>query len=605
MTTNSRIALILIIALCAILRIIHFEAIAPLAFLDFPFYATETDMFGYWQWSNAILEGDWLGRNTYHPQMGWMQALGDQATWHRWWGDSQIFQQEPVYPYMIAIGRMAGLSIFGLLLAQLLIGALQPLATFWLTRLLFRQDSVALVSALISGIYGPLLFNQGVLLRDWTGPLLGTLMLAAFLHAHEREKDWVWIWPGLLLGFMIMTYSSIMGFLVFLLPWLVWVSRESMVVFFKRTAIVMSGVFFGFLPLFLRNAFLGVAPFSITNRLPEAIVSGLAADNSPLGMNISPSLTAILEKSQGSTLVALVETIKTFNNDWLAVLRLILLKLRAILDPFEIPNNLSYYYAQEISPVLGFLPDYGWLLPLGTLGMLMVILTKRFDHRHGLMLVFVAAIMLVFMLNLVIGRYRLIFTAVLFVYAAWAVWQIWQWAMSRQFKKFTISSIALVALIIVQQVVIPIDSLRKSFFFMHHPLSYHTASEIYIARGRADLALAEWERMQMGAEAMSNAFASDAAIERQLTLHTQLAVAAELTGFTDIADQHVARIDRLFDHRSDQSMRGYVLGVTHMKMGRMSEALLHLEQFIETYPDNIEVEHIQNIIGEIKLKKLK
>ncbi|MFT5770417.1 MAG: hypothetical protein ACI9H8_002405, partial [Lysobacterales bacterium] len=117
MTTNSRIALILIIALCAILRIIHFEAIAPLAFLDFPFYAPETDMFGYWQWSNAILEGDWLGRNTYHPQMGWMQALGDQATWHRWWGDSQIFQQEPVYPYMIAIGRMAGLSIFGLLLA--------------------------------------------------------------------------------------------------------------------------------------------------------------------------------------------------------------------------------------------------------------------------------------------------------------------------------------------------------------------------------------------------------------------------------------------------------------------------------------------------------
>jgi len=293
--TTTRNWLILIVFLCALVRLAHYEAIVQSAFVEFPFYATETDMFGYWQWSDSIISGDWLGRDTYHPHFAWMAALGDQATWHRWWGDKRVFQQEPVYPYLIAIGRSLGLSISGLILIQLLIGSLQSVATFWLSRLVFRKDVVALISAAIAGFYGPLIFNQGVLLRDWTGPLLDSLGLFALLYALSRNRDWHWVWPGIVFGFALMTRSTILVFLPFMFFWLIWVNRDSISRIVRRGSILTAGLLIGFAPLLTRNMLLGISPFKITNRLPEAIVFGNAADVTPLGMMVPASLPGILE----------------------------------------------------------------------------------------------------------------------------------------------------------------------------------------------------------------------------------------------------------------------------------------------------------------------
>ena len=140
MSKSTRKWLILIVGLSAIVRMVHFDVIVQTAFIDFPLYATETDMFGYWQWSDRIIAGDWLGRDTYHPEFGWMTALGDQLTWHHWWGDSRVFQQEPMYPYMLAAGRSIGLSIAGLMLGLsqmtisghvLKMAAIKPASLLW------------------------------------------------------------------------------------------------------------------------------------------------------------------------------------------------------------------------------------------------------------------------------------------------------------------------------------------------------------------------------------------------------------------------------------------------------------------------------------------
>jgi len=257
--TTTRNWLILIVVLCAIIRLVHYEVIVQSAFVDFPFYSTQSDMFGYWQWSDTIIAGDWLGRATYHPHMGWMAELGDEATWHRWWGDKRVFQQEPVYPYLIAVGRSLGLSIGGLILIQLLIGSLQPVVTFWLSRLVFRQDAVALIAAAIAGLYGPLIFNQGVLLRDWTGPLLESLGLIALLYALWRDRDWTWVWPGIVFGLALMTRSTILVFLPFMFFWVIWVNRSSISQIARRGSIVAAGLLVGFSPLLVRNILLGVA----------------------------------------------------------------------------------------------------------------------------------------------------------------------------------------------------------------------------------------------------------------------------------------------------------------------------------------------------------
>jgi hypothetical protein len=599
MSKSTRKWLILIVGLSAIVRMVHFDAIVQTAFIDFPLYATETDMFGYWQWSDRIIAGDWLGRDTYHPETGWMSALGDQLTWHRWWGDSRVFQQEPMYPYMLAAGRSIGLSIAGLMLVQLLIGTLQPVATFWLTRKVFRQDATALISAAIAGLYGPLVFYQGVMLRDWTGPLLDSLGLIALLWALDQDRDWKWSWPGIVFGVALMTRSTIMVFLPFMFAWVLWVNHENLSGMARRTAMVSGGVLAGFSPLLLRNVMLGVAPFKITNRVPEAIVSGNAADTFPLGVTIPQSMPDILEKAQGSTYVAILESLKTYNGDWLAFVQMQWLKFRTLFVPMELPNNLSFLYGQDISPVLGVLPDYGWLLPLGLLGVALVVFPRRLGRRNALLLVFGFATVLGLMASLILGRYRLGLSSFLFVYAGWALWQTWCWISLRRFRPLFLTVLALAGLVLIQQVIVPIRYLKENVLLAIHPLSYAVSSQIYQSRGNGDLAIDEWRRMQLRAEKLGKGNVVEEAIKKQQELHIRMAVAAGRVGRSDLANEHLSDVDRLFDQRQDKSMRDFALGVTFLKLGRNGEALKRLNKFIGEYPDLSETEQARRLLSEL------
>ena len=265
-TDSNRHPLILIVLLVILLRLIHFNSIHDIALIEIPLHAYWTDMHAYWMWSGEILAGDWLGRETFHPVMPWMEDLASAETWGRWWGDERIFQQEPVYPYALAIGRLAGLSLTLLILTQLLIGALQSLATFYLAKTLFDDEKVAIFSALIAGIYGPLFFNQGLILRDWLAPLLGSVLLLASLKAANSNQPRTWLWPGILLGMTLMAQSSIMLFLPLLGIWLAWEKRHELNALIRSSAFGIGGILLGFSPLMLRNLLVGISPFSISNR---------------------------------------------------------------------------------------------------------------------------------------------------------------------------------------------------------------------------------------------------------------------------------------------------------------------------------------------------
>jgi hypothetical protein len=599
MKSTTRNWLILILCLCALVRFVHYEAISQSAFIDFPFYAVDTDMAAYWQWSDRILEGDLLGRETYHPMFEWMVPLGDEETWHRWWGDHRIFQQEPVYPYLVAAGRALGLSIAGIIFVQLLLGSLQPLVTFWLTRLVFRQDAVALIAAAIAGLYGPLIFSQGVLLRDWTGPLLESLGLIALLYAAQSGRAGSWFLPGIIFGIALMTRSAVLAFVPFMFLWIVWLKNEQAVQRLRCSVIACGGLLVGFGPLLLRNIWLGVGPLKITNRLPEGIVSGNAADTFPLGMTVPASMPEILEKAQGSALVAGMETIKTHGGDWTGFFQMQWLKIRALLDPLEISNNVSFDYGRDISPVLKLLPDYGWLLPLAVLGVVLVIATRRIDYRHGLVLLFGLATALALIVNLALGRYRLAISSCLFVYAAWAVWRWWCWLKDRQYRKAELTAGLLLSLAGLQHVVIPIQVLRESTFFMLHPMSHYMASKVYLGRGQPGLAMVEWELMQTRALKIGDAAAADAAVEKQQSLHSRMVTVTAATGNFDQAGWHLSELERLFSLRIDSSMRDFAIGVLNAQLGLEDEAVERLERFIKDYPDYAEAGQARQLISQI------
>src|SRR6185295_14050929 len=125
-----------IVALALAVRMLHFAAIDDTAFPELQVLNGESDTSNHWEWSESILRGDLLGRDTYHPYTMWMRELAPLDTWYRWWGGKEIFHREPLYPYALALLRAVVRAVTGsdsvlpVLFVQLAIGALQPLLLF-------------------------------------------------------------------------------------------------------------------------------------------------------------------------------------------------------------------------------------------------------------------------------------------------------------------------------------------------------------------------------------------------------------------------------------------------------------------------------------------
>src|SRR5262245_31740836 len=122
-TVHEREVVVLLVVLIVALgsRAVHFFTLLGTAYPKFPLLFDQSDMNTYWGWSQAILAGDWLGRETFHPAFDWMRAIAPQETWYRWWGGAAIFQQAPLYPYWVAAALAASRrSIEFVSLAQLI-----------------------------------------------------------------------------------------------------------------------------------------------------------------------------------------------------------------------------------------------------------------------------------------------------------------------------------------------------------------------------------------------------------------------------------------------------------------------------------------------------
>ncbi len=585
---NVRRWLLAIIVLSAVVRLAHFAAIAPTPFIEFPIHADQTDMHGYWQWSGKIAAGDWLQRDTWHPLYGWMARHGDMATWLGWWGDDRVFHQEPAYPYAIAIGRSVGLGLRGVIFVQLMFGVLAPLLMFALARRVLRDPAAALLAAAAAGLYGPLVFNQGALLRDWTGPMLGTAALAALLIAAPRARPGAWLVPGVVLGFTLITHATVMLFLPFMFAWVIWTQRGSLRGLSARLGLLGLGMVIGFSPLLVRNLAVGAPPLKVTNRLPEVIATSSAADANPLGFTVPDSMPDILEAAQGSAWVAGVEALKTYQGDWAAFIDKHLLKLRAVFDPFEIPNNMAYFYGEQISPALRVLPDYSWLLPLCVLGIGLTFARRRVDRAHALVLLLGLSGVLALVATSVVGRYRLILLPPLCVYAGWALWQLGVWLNAKRYAPLA-GGLAVVAVVVgLQQFVLPIAQVRHHAELQRHGLSYGVSAAVYQRRGEPEAALGQWALLHERSARLGLDENVDFAARRRQELLFQWMLHTAQPGRADRAADLLRRAEALYDHRADATFRDFDIGMAFARLGMADQAAPRLKRFVEQHPDRDE-----------------
>jgi hypothetical protein len=149
----TRLTLAAIVVLAFALRFLHWRSLVQTEYPQLAHALIYFDMRGFLDWSDRIIGGDILGRDTFHPYHDWMRRAPIEQ-WYQWWGGKGIFQQEPFYPYLLALLRgVFHASIPDILLLQLMVGSLQPLVVYGLANRLFDRRVSTVHSSSIRARY--------------------------------------------------------------------------------------------------------------------------------------------------------------------------------------------------------------------------------------------------------------------------------------------------------------------------------------------------------------------------------------------------------------------------------------------------------------------
>src|SRR5262249_4547708 len=261
----------------------------------------------------------------------------------------------------------------------------------------------------------------------------------------------------------------------------------------RPTAILVLGVGLALAPLVLRNVLVGAPPLALANRAAEAIIEGNAADTVGSGMHVPPSMGGILEGSGGRLGAGVQRTLGTYQGNWRQFADVQLIKIKALADPLEVPNNLDFYYGREISPILLLLPGYGVLFPLAVAGLVM---TLGWGPRHRLLILYVLGSTASLSAALVLARYRMILVPSAAIFGAAGLVRASDAARQRETGRVLVYATLVGGAVILQQMVAPVWALRDDPAAMVHSIEYGAAAQLYVEAGRFDRALGELERLR-------------------------------------------------------------------------------------------------------------
>lgn len=459
---RNRTVLLAIIALSLLLRGAIYVYWLDTALPWFPTEATESDMHATWKWSARILDGDILGRDTYHPEFRWMKEAGSTADWAQWWGNPNTFQQEPLYTYGIALLRwLLPSPLHTIPLLQLLLGgSLLPLAVYALGRQIVGART-ALYAAAIAAVFGPEIFYQCAVLRDWAIPIGSAFALALAIAGIRQSRPGWLLGAGLLLGIGAIMKSTALLWLPVCLGWL-WLATKSPAGHAqaaRSVAALALGFALGISPLIVRNCLVGAPPLAFSNRLQEGLIQGNAADAYPVGLCHPASQEAILKASAGSPAKVIGGILQQYRESPGAFFRIQGLKLLAAFSPADFTDNLSYNYGQQRLPPLRICPSWGMLLALAIPGLVLLIALRkgRALWVSGILVAHSVALLL----PIALGRYRLEALPLLAVGAAQTIQLTVVYWHSRRWNRLALSFGFVAALVLLSHAGAGLERFRR------------------------------------------------------------------------------------------------------------------------------------------------
>ena len=404
---------------------ISFFAIAALAFVvrfvfllearNVPlFHSTIVDAKSYWDWSERIVAGDWLG--------------------------DQVFYQAPLYPYFLACVKLAvGSDLWSVRLVQIALGSLACGVLFLAGREFFsRRAGVAAGVAL--ALYAPAIFFDALIQKANLGLVWTTLLLWTLARASRSTTPVRVLATGFFLGLLMLTREESLLLAPVLALWLVFLAGRGLALD-KRGVLVAAfaaGLALVLTPVAWRNAKVGGEFVLTTSQAGTNFYIGNGPAATGLYVPLRPGRSdteyervdavALAEAARGGKLSpgevsshwfgAAFDHIRAHPGEWLAVVGR---KLALLVNGYEVPDAEDQYFYERSSKLLralGLFAHFGVLLPLALAGAVLAWPRRReLSALYLAVLVFAVGPVLFYMM----ARYRYPIVPGLVVFAAFAL----------------------------------------------------------------------------------------------------------------------------------------------------------------------------------------
>jgi len=384
-----------IFVLAFVLRIFHIAAI----YKNSPFFAVlPGDLGAYDLWASQIVENGWLGK--------------------------EIFYQDPLYPYFLAIFyKVVGREFLWIYVVQAFLGGCTSGLLVLLGAKVFSRNA-GIFAGLMYGLYGPAIYFDGLLLKVSLSAFLFTLAIYLFLHKQLKEASPSIYFSGFFFGLACLTRANFL----LLLPlgfFTVLVNPHTMLK--KRiiiTLLFVAGVLSALGPVVARNYVVGNELVLTTAQAGQNFYIGHNADANgtyirlpfvrPDPLHEQEDFKNEAEKRTGSDLTPpevshfwLQQGLDFILDNPLTDFKLTGKKFLLFLNSYEIPDNHNFYFHQRYSNILQNLPiNFGWLAPFFLLGLLGMLLEKRTESFFlaFVQIIYVASVIIFY----VFSRYRMV-----------------------------------------------------------------------------------------------------------------------------------------------------------------------------------------------------
>jgi tetratricopeptide (TPR) repeat protein len=356
MNKKEKIILIVILVLALLLRLAHWLDVR-----EDPFFAQLImDSEEYDRWAREIADGRWLG--------------------------SEVFFQAPLYPYFLAVVyTFFGHSLDAVYLIQILLSLLGIYALYRAGKRI-AGEKVGLIAAALSGLYGVYLFYDVQLLKESLAVTLVCLLLWALVEAREKKGLGLWVWGGVICGFLSLLREN----MLLIVPFLILLAirpKERFSAFFLRGLVFLLGVTIVLIPVAYRNWKVGgnFLPTTFQGGVNFYIGNNPQADGTYQPLSPGKQVPAyertepirLAEKETGRTLEPYEVSNFWLNKslDWAKknpadYVKLQVKKARMFWSWYEWPDAVDYYYVKQTS-VIYKLPlfEFGSISLLALIGL--------------------------------------------------------------------------------------------------------------------------------------------------------------------------------------------------------------------------------------------